>query len=126
MVERPTEKPGAILTRVRVPDAARDFSPRVSFQCRLTYGVRAAPGCNRMHHCLCARQKSQTLAAVPLLGQTKILYALIGMSSAALAAAVHYPGKATRISCKGQKSTIKNNNIYIKIQILRRGKVLES
>ena len=29
----PTEKPGIILTRVRVPDAARDFSPRVNFQC---------------------------------------------------------------------------------------------
>ena len=25
LVERPTEKPGAILTRVRVPSAARDF-----------------------------------------------------------------------------------------------------
>ena len=34
-VERPTEKPGAILTRARVPGAARDFSPRVSFQCSL-------------------------------------------------------------------------------------------
>ena len=31
LVERPTEKPGAKLTRVRVPGAARDFSPRVSF-----------------------------------------------------------------------------------------------
>ena len=28
LVERPTDKPGAILTRVRVPDAARDFHPR--------------------------------------------------------------------------------------------------
>ena len=32
LVERPTEKSGAILTRVRVPGAARDFSPRVKFQ----------------------------------------------------------------------------------------------
>ena len=37
MVERPTEKPGATLTRVGVPDAARDFPPRVNFQCRLSY-----------------------------------------------------------------------------------------
>ena len=29
--ERLTEKPGAILARVRVPGAARDFSPRASF-----------------------------------------------------------------------------------------------
>ena len=45
LVERPTEKPGAILTRVRGPGPARDFSPRVSFQCRLSYGVRTAPVC---------------------------------------------------------------------------------
>ena len=35
LVQRPIKMPGAILTRVRVPRAARDFSPRVSFQCRL-------------------------------------------------------------------------------------------
>ena len=39
----PTEKSGAILTRVRVPGVARDFSPRVNFQCRLSCGVRTAP-----------------------------------------------------------------------------------
>ena len=33
--ERLTEKPGAIPTRVRFPAAARDFSRRVSFQCKL-------------------------------------------------------------------------------------------
>ena len=37
LVERPTEKPGAILTRGRVPSAAKDFSPRVNFLCRLCY-----------------------------------------------------------------------------------------
>ena len=35
LVERSIEMSGTILTRVRVPGAARDFSPRVSFQCRL-------------------------------------------------------------------------------------------
>ena len=35
LAERPTEKPGAILTPVRVHGAARDFSPRVRLQCRL-------------------------------------------------------------------------------------------
>ena len=39
LVERPTEKPGATITRVRVPGAARNFLP-VNFQCRLSYGVR--------------------------------------------------------------------------------------
>ena len=35
LVERPTEKPGAILTRVRVPCVARDFSSKASFQSQL-------------------------------------------------------------------------------------------
>ena len=55
LVERTAEKSGAILARVRVPGAAKDFSPRVNFQCRLFYGVRTAPVCNRMHQHLCAR-----------------------------------------------------------------------
>ena len=41
-VERPTEKPGTILTRVRVPGEARDFSAKVNIQCRLSYGVCTA------------------------------------------------------------------------------------
>ena len=48
--------------------------------------------------------KIQTLAATPLCGHTKILRTQIGMGSAALAAAVSYPGKATWISHKGQRS----------------------
>ena len=57
LVERPTEKPGAILTRVRVrvPGAARDFSPTVSFQCTLSHGVLTAPVCNGVHQHPCAR-----------------------------------------------------------------------
>ena len=47
LVARPTEKPGAILTRVRVPGVVRDFSPAVT--------VRTAPVVNRMHQHLCAR-----------------------------------------------------------------------
>ena len=39
MVKRPTEMPDAILERVRVFGAAVVFLP-VSFQCRLSYGVR--------------------------------------------------------------------------------------
>ena len=54
-VKRPTENPGAMLTRVQVPGAARDFSPRVNFLCGLSYGVRKAPACNRMHQHLCVR-----------------------------------------------------------------------
>ena len=52
-VECLTEKPEAMLMRVWVPGAARDFSPRVNFQYRLSYGVRTAP---------------QTLAGIPVSG----------------------------------------------------------
>ena len=31
------------LTQVRFPGAARDFLPKVSFQCRLSFGVRTPP-----------------------------------------------------------------------------------
>ena len=34
---------GTPLTKVRFPATARDFSPRVKFQCRLSYGVRTPP-----------------------------------------------------------------------------------
>ena len=65
LVELSIEKPGAILTRVRVPGAAMDFFTlffllRDNFQCRLSYGVRTAPVCNHMHQHLCTRYKSHT------------------------------------------------------------------
>ena len=53
LVERPAEKRGAVLTRVRVPGAARDFSPKVKIQRRLSFGVRTAPVRNRLHQHLC-------------------------------------------------------------------------
>ena len=40
LVERWT---GTLLTQVQFPDAAVDFSPRVNFQCRLSYGVHTTP-----------------------------------------------------------------------------------
>ena len=48
---------------------------------------------------------AETLAAIPLFRRAQALHALIGMGSAVLAAALPYPGKATRISRKGQRST---------------------
>ena len=36
-------------TQVRCPDAARDFSPRVYFQCRLSYMCPYTLVCKRMH-----------------------------------------------------------------------------
>ena len=62
-----------------------------------------SPVCNRIHQHLCTRLKSRTLAAI------LFVWTLLGIGSAALAAAVTYPGKATRISGKGQWSTQTKN-----------------
>ena len=47
-------------TQVRLPGMARDFPPRVNFQCRLSYGVRTPLVCNRMHLFLCAGSRSRS------------------------------------------------------------------
>ena len=54
---RPSDRKARCNTdvQVRVPSVARDFSPRASFQCRLSHGVCTAPVCNRMHQHLCPR-----------------------------------------------------------------------
>ena len=62
---------------------------------------------------MCARWKSQTLAAVPLFGHTKILHTLIGVGSTALAAVVPYLGKVTQIFHKGQWSSQENSNSWL-------------
>ena len=90
--------------RVQVPGEARDFSPRVNFQWRLLrclYSPRVQSYASTSVRTL---QIPNTLAAIPLSGHRKILHTLIGMGSAALAAAVPYPGKVNRISRKGQGS----------------------
>ena len=110
LVERPTEKTGTILMWVQVPGAARDFCPKVNLQYRLSYIAHTAPPPTpppSSHSHLHTHEKSQTLAATPLFGHMKILHAMIGMGSAALVAAVLYPGKATWTSRMGQRSTKK-------------------
>ena len=48
---------------------------------------------------ICAQlKKIPSTGTIPLFGHRKILQTLTGMGSAALATAVSYPGKATRIS----------------------------
>ena len=75
------------MTRVRVPGAARYCSPRVNFQCRLSYDVRTAPVCNRIYASTSAGiVKSSKL----LFEQTKILPTPVGTGGVALAAAVPY------------------------------------
>ena len=84
VIERPTEEQGAILMPVRVPAAARDFSPRVNFQCRLSYGVRkvlCAIACINILHTV---KIPSSGSHIPLFGHTKILHTLIGMGIALL------------------------------------------
>ena len=89
LAERPIEKTGTILMWVQVPGAARDFCPKVNFQCRLSFS---------------GTSPARTLAAMPLFGHTKIPHTLIGMGSTALVAAVPYPGKVIRIFHTGQRT----------------------
>ena len=63
---------------------------------------RVAYVCNRMHQHLCARKKSQTLEAFVVWRNENTAHTLVGTGSAALAAAVPYPVKATPISRKAQ------------------------
>ena len=51
---------------------------------------------------------------MPLFGNAKILHTLIGVGSAALAAAVPYLGKMTQISHKAQWSTLKKKKGFKK------------
>ena len=76
LVQRPTQKPGAILKQVRVLGPGKDFSPsQLSVH---SYGVliHAAPECNRRHQRLCACKQSRMLAAIPLFGHMEILHIL--------------------------------------------------
>ena len=47
---------GTSPTQVRFPRAARDFSPKVNFQCRLSYDVRT-PSCAIARIYICAHVK---------------------------------------------------------------------
>ena len=53
---------GTLLTQVRFLGAARDFSPRVNFQCRLSYGVRT-PLCAIACTNICAHVKDPVVHA---------------------------------------------------------------
>jgi len=86
------EKPGVIVAWVQFPGASRDFSPSVNFQRRLSNkSVNTAPARHRMHQQLCVGYKSQTLAAAPWSGHTKLLHTLVRMGSAAFVASVALP-----------------------------------
>ena len=95
-----SKKSVVIRTGVRVPGAARDFSPTVNFQRRLSDCRVRDPVCNCMHPNMCAHYKSQTLAATPLFGHTEMLHAPTEMGSAALVAAVPYQVKQPKFTTR--------------------------
>ena len=54
LAKNPTQNPGAMLMGVRVPSAVRDFSSRVSLQCRLLQ-CPYSPRVQSPVSCLCAQ-----------------------------------------------------------------------
>ena len=92
LVVHPTE---TILMWVQVPGAAGDLSTsRESTSSADSLMTRVQPPVQSHASASMHMLKSLPLAAMPLLPHTKILHPLIGVGSAALAAAVPYPSKA--------------------------------
>ena len=90
MVKRPTKRPDAKLERVRVFGSAIVFLPGSAFSAD-SYGVRVAPVGIRIRQIRAHVNIPSTSSHIPLFRHSRILHTLIGMSSAALAAAVLYP-----------------------------------
>ena len=85
-------------TQVRFPGAARDFSRRVHFQCRLSYGVRSPPFAITSIY-ICAHVKDPVvLVRVRWIMETLKHQACTLGWVARLCCSWLSPGKATRIS----------------------------
>ena len=92
LVERPTEKPEATLMRVRVPAAARDFSPRVNFQCRLLRCPYSPPVQSYASTSVCTLKLPNISShiTIPSFVHREMLHTVIGSGSAALVPAVSF------------------------------------
>ena len=93
LVEHSTVKPGAMLMQVRVPGVARNFCPGQLPAQTLTVSIQPPHAIAFINTC--------TQVKIPKHWQPyhwtheNIVHTLIGMGSAALSAAVPYPGKVT-------------------------------
>ena len=98
---------GAILTRVRVPCATRNFSSsQLSVQVdSFTASVQSPCAIACLNICARVKNFKHWQPYIPLSGHTEMLHTLIGTGGAALVAAVPCPGEEIRISRKGQWST---------------------
>ena len=92
LVEYQTEKPGALLMQVLVHGMARDFSPRVNFQCRLSsLTASIQPLCPIAYTNICAHIKNPKQWQPHHCLDMEILHTLIGMGSAAFVVVVPLP-----------------------------------
>ena len=89
---------GTSPTQVRFPGAARYFSPRVNFQCRLSYGVRTPP-CAIACIYICAHVKDPVDHIIVgwIMETLKYPACTVGLA-ARLCRSWLSPGRATRIS----------------------------
>ena len=109
LVERPTESQAQcrcgfeslVWQGVFLPESA---SGADSF----SLSVCTAHVCNHMPQHLCAWWISQALAAISLTEHMKTLHTLVGMDSAAFAAAVTYPGKVRQPKLPSRDNELKN------------------
>ena len=110
LVERSTEKPGAVLTQVRVPGAGSFFlfvfiPESISSADSLTVSIKPPVQSHALASvCMIKIPNSGSYTVV---WTPTLLHTLVGMGSAALAPTVPYPDTATRICSKGQRSTLK-------------------
>ena len=99
LVQRPTEKPVVIRSLVRVPVVARDFSLRINFlHCPYSPRVQSHVSTSV---CTLKIPNSGSHSMAWTHGYTA-QHTLTRIGSAALTAALLYPGKETGISRKGQ------------------------
>ena len=114
LVERRT---GMLLTRVRLPGAARHFSPRVNFQCRLSYGVRTIP-CAIACIYICAHVKDPVVHVRVwwIMETLKRLACNAGLGRATLSQ-LAFPGEGNQ-NFTWEKSHWDNHSIIIIIMII--------
>ena len=90
-VESPTEIPRRNTLTGSSPRCSKSFFSQIQLPVQTLTVSAQTPHVQSYASTSVRTLKTQTLAAIPLFGRTKILHILTGMGSTALAAAVPYP-----------------------------------